>query len=159
MTYGFRLFLVVLLVICAPAAPAAAGEPWGEWLVAEKSAQIRILDCAGALWGVIAWEKDPGGADEKNPDLGKRGRPTLGMPILLGMKPIAPGKWDGKIYNSENGKTYSGGIRMIDDGSLRIFGCILGFLCGGETWTRSEAPSSNNLPETGAATCARLDAS
>jgi len=158
-TLRLHLFLIILLTVFAPAAPAAAGEPWGEWLVAEKSAQIRIVDCAGALWGVVAWEKDPGGVDEKNPDLAKRTRPTLGMPILLGMKPIAPGKWDGTIYNSENGKTYSGGIRMNDDGSLRIFGCILGFLCGGETWTRVEAPSSNGLQATDAAICARLDAS
>jgi uncharacterized protein (DUF2147 family) len=101
----FSIFFAIFFSV-APAslAHAATAEPFGEWLVAEKTAHIRIVDCAGALWGVVAWEKEPG-VDEKNPDPAKRSRPTLGMPILLGMKPIAPGKWDGPIYNSENGKT------------------------------------------------------
>jgi uncharacterized protein (DUF2147 family) len=129
-----------------------AAEPWGEWLVAEKTAHIRVVDCMGALVGVVAWEKE-GGADAKNPDPAKRTRPTLGMPILLGMKPAAAGRWDGAIYNSENGKTYSGGVRMIDDAHLRITGCILGFLCGGETWTRTGPAPAGELAASDAAIC------
>ena len=82
---------------------AMAAEPWGEWLVAEKTARIRIADCAGTLWGFVSWEADPG-LDSKNPDPAKRTRPTLGMPILLGMKAGGKDRWDGRIYNSENGK-------------------------------------------------------
>jgi uncharacterized protein (DUF2147 family) len=139
------------LAACA-AAPALAVEPWGEWLVAEKTARIRIADCMGALWGVVSWEADPG-VDAKNPDPALRARPTTGMPILLGMTPSAPGKWDGRIYNSENGKFYSGGVTMLEDGRLRVRGCILGFLCGGENWTRAkDAPQA----ESDAAICSRL---
>src|SRR5262249_61198206 len=43
--------------------------------------------------------------DANNPDVSKRSRPTLVMPILL-----------------------------------EIRGCVLGFLCGGETWTRVGSP-------------------
>ena len=38
------------------------------------------------MWGVVAWEKQPGGRDSNNPDASKKSRPTLGMPILLDMK-------------------------------------------------------------------------
>src|ERR1700693_1368312 len=45
------------LVLLATLAPATAASPLGNWLVEEKTAQIRIVDCASALWGVISWEK------------------------------------------------------------------------------------------------------
>jgi hypothetical protein len=39
------------------AGAASAVEPWGEWLVKDKSAQIRIAEIGcGALWGVMAWK-------------------------------------------------------------------------------------------------------
>ena len=146
-----RILLIVIAVVWAE--PALAAEPLGEWLVAEKTAHIRLVDCMGALVGVVAWEKE-GGVDAKNPDPRKRSRPTLGMPILLGMKPSGAGRWNGSIYNSENGKTYSGGVRVIDATHLRITGCILGFLCGGETWTRTPPAASGELAATDAVICA-----
>jgi hypothetical protein len=57
-------------------------DPTGEWLVAKKLARIKIADCDGRLWGIVAWEAQPG-IDNKNPDPNLRSRPTLGMPILL----------------------------------------------------------------------------
>lgn len=147
------LGLAAALLVLGPAraAEAAAAQPWGEWLVAEKSARIRIADCMGALWGVVAWEADPG-VDSKNPDPRLRTRPTTGMPILLGMKPSAPSRWDGSIYNSENGKFYSGGVTMISTDVLRVRGCILGFLCGGENWSRVKDAAT----EPGTAICSRV---
>jgi uncharacterized protein (DUF2147 family) len=116
---------------------AWAAAPTGEWLVAERTARISIADCGGALWGVVSWEADPGGVDDKNPDTAKRGRPTLGMPILLGMKERGANQWAGQIYNSDNGKTYSGGLTLINPDLLRVRGCIFLILCGGENWTRA----------------------
>jgi len=60
------------------------------------------------------------------------------MPILLGMTPSKENRWDGQIYNSEDGHTYSANITMVDPNTLRVQGCFLGFLCGGENWTRFE---------------------
>ncbi len=134
---------------------ARAAEPGGEWLVADKTAQIRIADCDGTLWGFVSWEADPG-VDARNPDPKMRTRPTRGMPILLGMKPTGPGRWDGAIYNSQNGKTYSGGVSMTGNDGLRVRGCILGFLCGGETWTRGDPARPGALTQSDAALCAGL---
>ena len=119
----------------APSSPA----PTGEWLVNDRVARIKIVDCGGHLWGVVAWEARPGGTDVRNPDPQLRSRPTLGMPILLDMKPTNQNKWEGQVYNSQNGKTYSANIALSDPNTLRIQGCVFGFLCGGENWTRFEA--------------------
>lgn len=124
----------VLAALCLTTGIAAAADPTGEWLVADKVARIKIENCKGAYWGVISWEKDPG-KDSSNPDAAKRSRPTLGIPILLGMKP-KDGKWEGKIYNAENGKTYEASISLTGNDVLDVRGCVMGFLCGGEKWTR-----------------------
>ena len=102
------------------------------------SHKIKIVDCGGHLWGVVAWEARPGGTDKEIPTPSLRSRPTLGMPILLDMTPTKPNKWEGNVYNSQNGKTYSASITLSDPNTLRIQGCVLGFLCGGESWTRVE---------------------
>lgn len=117
---------------------ALAAEPVGEWLVADKVAQVKIEKCDDALWGVISWEKRPGGRDAENPDPAKRNRPTLGMPILLNMvaAPRKAGRWEGQVYNAQNGQTYQASITLQGPDTLRIEGCVLGFLCGGENWTR-----------------------
>ena len=112
-------------------------DPTGEWLVAKRVARIKIVDCSGRLWGVVSWEAQPG-TDTKNPDPNLRSRPTLGMPILLGMAPTNSNQWVGQIYNSEDGNTYSASITLSDPNTLRVQGCVLGFLCGGENWTRVE---------------------
>ncbi len=53
------------------------------------------------------------------------------------MKPAAGGKWEGQIYNAQNGKMYQANVSLKSDNELKVQGCVLGGLfCGGETWTR-----------------------
>ena len=87
-----------------------------------------------------AWES-AGGKDKNNPDTVKQSRPTLGMPILIDMKK-KPGvdAWEGEVYNAKDGQLYSSTIKPIGTDQLEIQGCVLGFLCGGETWTRVGPP-------------------
>jgi uncharacterized protein (DUF2147 family) len=130
-------------------ASALAADPTGDWRVADGVAHIRVAECNGSMWGAVIWEKEPG-VDEHNPDVSKRSRPTLGMPILINMKK-KPGvdQWQGEVYNANDGKTYSSTIKPIGSDKLEIQGCVLGFLCGGETWTRIAGPippgSANSL--------------
>ena len=143
-----RAILLGVVAVLAFRTTAFAADVTGEWLVAERTARISIADCGGALWGVVSWEADPGGVDEKNPDPAKRSRPTLGMPILLGMKAGGANQWTGQIYNSENGKTYSGGLTLINPDVLRVRGCLFRILCGGENWTRVQLTAEDKkLPE------------
>jgi uncharacterized protein (DUF2147 family) len=120
---------------------AFAADPTGDWRVADGVANIRVAECNGSMWGVVAWEKTPGGRDKNNPDVALQSRPTLGMPILLDMKK-KPGadQWEGQVYNAKDGKLYSSTIKPVGSEQLEIQGCILGFLCGGETWTRVGPP-------------------
>jgi len=120
---------------------ALAADPTGDWLVADGVANIRVAQCNGNMWGVVAWEKTPGGKDKNNPDAAKQSRPTLGMPILIDMKKKAGVEaWEGQVYNAKDGQLYSSTIKPVGTDQLEIQGCVLGFLCGGETWTRAGPP-------------------
>jgi uncharacterized protein (DUF2147 family) len=148
-----RSFLAICAATFLLAGPASAADPIGEWRVANGDANIRIDDCDGILWGIISWEKSPG-FDTQNPNPAERTHPTLGLHILRAMKPTKPGLWEGEVYNAENGKTYTSKLSLSSPDVLRIEGCVLGFLCGGENWTRVKTPAPTPPPRTGKAATA-----
>ncbi|WP_187437321.1 DUF2147 domain-containing protein [Bradyrhizobium rifense] len=134
--------------------PALAADPTGDWRVADGVANIRVAQCNGSMWGAVSWEKQPGGRDENNPDVSKKNRPTLGMATLIDMKKAAGAEqWEGQVYNAKDGQMYSATITPVGTDQLEIKGCVLGFLCGGETWTRVGPPiplSASNAMAKGA---------
>ena len=118
----------------------------GDWLVKDGYGHIRIDNCGGKMWGIVAWEKTPG-FDNENPDPAKKGRPLLGTPVLMGLAPAKePGKWTGEIYNSQNGKMYSATISLADENTLDLEGCLVWPLCLTQQWTRVSAPPPNATP-------------
>jgi uncharacterized protein (DUF2147 family) len=129
------------IILTTGLTPALALDPTGDWKVADGVANIRVAQCNGGMWGAVAWEQTPGGKDEHNPDVSKQNRPSLGMPILIDMKK-KPGVdvWEGQVYNAKDGQYYSSTIKPVDPDHMEIQGCVLGFLCGGETWTRVAGP-------------------
>lgn len=144
-----RLFALAAILALTPG-PASAAEmsPIGDWMVNEGYAVIRIDNCDGKMWGIVAWERKAG-FDTENPDPAKKGRPIIGMPILLAMAPTKPNLWEGEIYNSQNGKTYDSKISMVNETTLKLEGCVLGgWFCGGQNWTRAASlPQGGvNLP-------------
>jgi hypothetical protein len=66
-----------------------------------------------------------------------RSRNIVGLQFIT-MKPAGKNRWEGEIYNAKDGKTYSGNLTLADANTLKIQGCVMGFLCGGETWTRTK---------------------
>jgi len=165
LTYCGILFSAGLF--SAGLAPAFAADPTGDWKVEDGVAHIRVAECGGSMWGAVAWEKTPGGIDKNNPDATKKTRPTLGIVTLLDMKKNAANdKWAGQVYNAKDGKFYKSTIKLGDTADeLEIEGCVLGFLCGGQTWTRvgPSIPSSPSnltakgaLPKAGAATGGKM---
>jgi uncharacterized protein (DUF2147 family) len=129
------------IILATGLAPAFALDPTGDWKVADGVANIRVAECNGNMWGAVAWEQTPGGRDIHNPDVSKQSRPSLGMAILIDMKKKAGlDQWEGQVYNAKDGQFYSSTIKPVDPDHLEIQGCVLGFLCGGETWTRVAPP-------------------
>jgi uncharacterized protein (DUF2147 family) len=126
--------------------PAFAAEPAGTWYTADKDSQVRIVNCGGGLCGALVWLKEPNDpdtgrpkTDKNNADASKRGRPLLGVEIVLGMKPSGtPDQWSGQVYNAQDGKTYSGSFTMTGSNTAELKGCVMSILCKSQTWTRAK---------------------
>ncbi len=105
-----------------------AGDPHGLWLRPEGGVRFSFYDCGDALCAKVV------GAQRAEDQAG------VGTVILRGAKKTGANEWRGKLYNSDDGKTYDGYITVKANGELSVKGCILGVLCGGETWTRIASP-------------------
>ena len=125
---------------------AYAADPIGTWYTAENRAQVRITHCSGdALCGAIVWLKEPNDpqsgkpkTDIHNPEAAKRSRAIVGLRIMFGLTPSStPDKWQGQIYNPDDGGTYGSYVTMTGANALQLKGCVLGgLICKSENWTR-----------------------
>jgi uncharacterized protein (DUF2147 family) len=154
--------LIFSILIFAKASSLAAEAPIGEWLAPEENSnghgRVRIEDCGGTLWGVVSGELKSR-QDSENPEPALRGRPTLGMPILLDMKEKestrwgeTTTRWEGQFYNSRNGMTYESNIRLLSPNSMKLETCEPGgVFCGSQKWDRARAPSASTTSQGGGA--------
>jgi uncharacterized protein (DUF2147 family) len=134
----------VALAALGLAGPVAA-DPIGTWLTENGRSRVKVADCGGALCGTIIWLKEPNDpetgkpkTDKNNADASKRGRPLIGVPIVLSMKPNGGNKWSGQVYSPEEGKVFSGNLTETGPNAVRLEGCALGGLvCKGQNWTRA----------------------
>ena len=144
----FRIAAAVLLsaIVVALIAPAHAADPLGTWLTGDKKGKVHITNCGGAICGNLVWLQEPIDPDTNKPKLdknnaeaGKKTRPLIGIPIVLNMKPNGDGsKWEGQVYNAEDGGTYTGSFMLTGANSAELKGCVMGgIICKSQTWTRS----------------------
>ena len=126
-------------------APARAADPLGTWLTGDKKGKVKIVNCGGAICGTLTWLAEPNDpethqpkTDKNNKDAAKQSRPLLGIPIVLSMKPNGGEKWEGQVYNAEDGGVYTGSFTITSANSAELKGCVMGgLICKGQTWTRS----------------------
>jgi uncharacterized protein (DUF2147 family) len=141
--FGFIVLVLATLFIVPRASAQEGGGLGGIWLTQAGDAKVRVSKCGGGICGVIVWLKEPidpatgkPAIDDKNPNPALAKRPMIGLPLFFGMRRSGPGKWSGRIYNADDGKSYVSHVSVAGLDSLRVEGCV-GALCGGETWTRA----------------------
>ena len=145
-------------------APALATGIVGDWLVASHGAIIRIQQAGDQFDGCITWqlydtyppEDGPalGGkvvTDRNNPEPALRERPLTGLRLLTGLRyDPAGGKWvDGRVYDTENGRTYRCRAWLNGPNKLVFRGYIGIPLLGRDThWRRvvMRVPGAEGLP-------------
>lgn len=133
---SLRLASLALLVALTGTVQAAPGDPSGLWLTETGKSKVKIAPCGSGYCGTIV--SAPGKAlDANNPDASLRGRSVIGVQILDARKPDGNG-FSGSLYNPNDGKTYSGSMKLTKPDTLEVSGCVLGFLCKSQTWTRTK---------------------
>jgi uncharacterized protein (DUF2147 family) len=120
-----------------PASAQTAEDAFGVWEHPDNGSHVRISKCGGGLCATIVKVRDPSRTDDKNPDPAKRDRPIKGITIMSGAKKSGNASWSGKLYNTQDGETYSGTLTVLSKNQLKLEGCVLGgLICQGPTWTR-----------------------
>ena len=129
---GLRLLCALgagaALFASASALAASAYDPHSLWLRSEGGVQFSFYDCGDRLCAKVVAARN---AEDQA---------SIGTVILRGAVQTGPAEWKGKLYNADDGKIYDGVITVKSAGELTLKGCILGVLCGGETWKRIGPP-------------------
>lgn len=150
MTAALMALGVGALLASGSLALAAPPAPDGIWYTKDDESIIKVKPCADeaeAFCGTLIWLKEPkesdGSAkiDKLNKDPAKKNKPMIGLEILVNMKADTD-HWTGKAYNPEDGKFYDITFKVKtdkeDNDQADLRGCILGFLCQTETFTRAK---------------------
>jgi uncharacterized protein (DUF2147 family) len=135
---------IAATLLVATLGTSQAADPMGTWRTEDGKATVRIAACGPALCGTIVALKEANDpetgkpkTDKNNADASLRNRPMIGVPIVLAMTPSGTAnKWSGQVYNAEDGKTYSGSLTLQDANTIKLEGCVMGFICKSSTWTR-----------------------
>ena len=131
--------LILAAAALAAASPAASDGVLGLWKTETRNGIVEISRCGASVCGRLVTsdglKADPNLKDVNNSNAALRGRPLKGLLILSGFKPDGATWNGGKIYNADDGKTYS--ARLTPNGNqLQVRGCIFVPLCKTQTWTR-----------------------
>jgi uncharacterized protein (DUF2147 family) len=136
--------------IFAFGAMAAPEDPAGLWLTKGGGSIIKIAPCGKFMCGALIWLKEPVDAagkpksDTLNEDAAKRGRPMIGIGILLDLEPEKD-HWRGKAYNPKDGKTYDITFKAFAE-KAEVEGCMMKILCQTDTFIRTQSVPKTAAP-------------
>ncbi|MGU3668487.1 DUF2147 domain-containing protein [Methylobacterium sp. A49B] len=134
MRFEVRPGILAALAAVLLAGSAQAADPSGTWLTETGTSRVRIAPCGGGFCGTIV--SAPGkGLDAKNPDPALRERSVVGIQILSAPQADGAG-FSGTLYNPNDGKTYSGSLKLTGPSTLEVAGCVMSVFCKRQTWTR-----------------------
>ncbi len=138
-------------MISGTSAHAGPEDILGVWNTEGKDGKIMIYKCGEKYCGKVIWSKDPNYPsdskegmpgtpilDHNNPNPKLRETPIIGLRILYDFMFAGNNLWtDGKIYNPDKGKTYSGKMTLVSPNQLNLRGFVGISLIGRTTtWTR-----------------------
>lgn len=138
-------------MLLAPPSPAAAGEQdlFKAWTT-DQGGTVTFERCGQHICGYISGlspdHEGPPPLDIHNPDPALSQRELLGLRIFWNFAATHDDKWSGgRIYNTDDGKTYDSNLSIRDDGKLKMKGCVL-FFCQSRIWPPTQAMAGNDAP-------------
>jgi uncharacterized protein (DUF2147 family) len=116
---------------------AAAEDAFGNWRDAETGATFTVYSCGGGLCIKVASSAKDGEKDVNNSNPELRARPLAGIVLMSGASKNGDQRWTGKLYNAEDGNTYTGNLSVAGKNEIKLEGCILGgIICKSRIWRR-----------------------
>ena len=125
---------IALLTLTALAAPAAAAQaPFeGRWTNPKKSVIIEVAPCGSAHCGTVVWASPKTKANAR-----KGGTEQLvGTHLITGIRRTNDGTYKGRGFVPKRNITAPATIRQTGPNTMIVKGCVLGFICKEQRWTR-----------------------
>ena len=123
---AFARALILIAMTGAFAGPALAFDPYGVWFREESGTKFDFYNCDSKLCARVI---DVSKTDD---------RKVIGTVILRNAAKTGPNEWSGDLYNSKDGKIYSGTITVNSLTDLSLKGCLMIF-CQTEKWVKLPA--------------------
>jgi uncharacterized protein (DUF2147 family) len=61
----------------------------------------------------------------------------VGVQMISDIRPTGDG-FSGQLYNPQDGKTYTGKLKLMSPKTLQLSGCVFGgLICRSQTWTKA----------------------
>ena len=108
-----------------------ADQVLGTWLRPKQGWHVEFAMCANAQDKLCGTVISGEGVDKKTQGT------VVGVKMLFDMDKNKKGsKWQGKMYDPKGGGTYSGSVKILKDGRVKMSGCMAKVMCRSEKWTR-----------------------
>ena len=135
-----NLLFLVLLVVSSSTSSESNKTMEGFWLTSQSIVQVKNCDknlCATIEHLFVDDGIDPKSImDSNNKKRSLRDRPLIGINLLEEFPSNALGKKvlkNGKIYDPGRGRVFKSNLYLLDDGTLKVEGCLMG-ICDHEIW-------------------------
>jgi uncharacterized protein (DUF2147 family) len=133
-----RITAVMGLVVGAGLATSAfAAEPvptasiYGTWINPYHSVAVRTAPCANRLCGRVVWASREAQQDARDGNVPN----LIGTSLLENYRPTGARSWAGTVFVPDMGRHFYSLIEQVDDGNMRVRGCILhGLVCKSQVW-------------------------
>ena len=139
-----RSAFVAITFASAVSLPAMAENVTGRWAMTDGRVTVAVSNCGKNICAKIVGLKEPISKidgkpkiDRENPDPALRKRPLIGLEILVDMKSAGGGKWEGAIYNADDGKTYSATLKLAAN-KIKLQACVASVFCKTNEFVRAE---------------------
>jgi len=140
----FFAFFALLIATAVPASSSDKSSYVGHYWNEQKDGIFVLHIVDDTIEGLTVWGKKPSN-DVNNPDPALRGRSLSGIKFLWGFSyDRKKNRWvDGKVYDPNNGKTYSAKMSLEKDGKTLKMRGYIGVSLFGRTAKFERVPSDD----------------
>jgi uncharacterized protein (DUF2147 family) len=132
---SWALLAVGMMLLSFSAVITAADqgrELTGAWRNPKDSVHVEIARCGQAMCGVVVWASEKAKTDAREGGTDA----LIGINLLRDFVSAGDGRWRGKVFVPDLGKTVTGTVEMVDADTFRARSCALAVFCKTQLWRR-----------------------
>ena len=125
------LSAAILPFVCGTAFADEADAAIGTWLRPKQGWHVQFAMCEDNSEKLCGTVISGDGVDKKTQGS------VVGVKMLFDLeKNEKKTKWKGKMYDPKGGGTYAGSVKVLEDGRVKMAGCMAKIMCRSEKWER-----------------------